>query len=60
METDGCPGVAFRWLEVEGPLYDEWPTAGHRLLFDDLPLKPTAHSGVGPAVEVVSNDPRRG
>ena len=34
------PGVAFRWLEVEGPLYDEWPTAGHRLLFGDLPLKP--------------------
>ena len=22
-EQDGCPGVAFRWLEVEGPLLDD-------------------------------------
>jgi hypothetical protein len=38
-EKDGQPGVAFRWLEVEGPMFDEWPTAGHRLLFGDLPMK---------------------
>jgi hypothetical protein len=25
--------VAFRWLEVVGPLGDEWPGRGHRLLF---------------------------
>ena len=37
-EKDGQPGVVFRWLEVEGPIYDEWPTAGHRLLFGDLPM----------------------
>ena len=37
---EGMPGVAFRWLEVEGPIYDDWPTAGQRLLFGDLPLKP--------------------
>src|SRR5205814_10134149 len=37
-ERDGQPGVAFRWLEVEGPVYDEWPTAGHKLLFGDLPM----------------------
>jgi hypothetical protein len=37
-EEDGQPGVAFRWLEVEGPIYDEWPTAGHKLLFGDLPM----------------------
>ena len=34
----GSPGVAFRWMEAEGPLFDEWPTAGQRLLFGDLPL----------------------
>ena len=39
-EKDGQPGVVFRWLEVEGPIYDEWPTAGHRLLFGDLPMRP--------------------
>jgi mono/diheme cytochrome c family protein len=39
MTKDGCPSVAFRWMEVEGPLYDDSTTAGYRLLFGDLPLK---------------------
>ncbi len=37
-EKDGQPGVVFRWMEVEGPLFDAWPPAGHRLLFGDLQL----------------------
>jgi mono/diheme cytochrome c family protein len=37
-EKDGQPGVVFRWMEVDGPLYDEWPPAGHQLLFGDLPM----------------------
>ena len=37
-EKDGQPGVVFRWMEVEGPIYDEWPTKGHKLLFGDLPM----------------------
>jgi hypothetical protein len=37
-EKDGQPGVVFRWLEVEGPIYDQWPPAGHKLLFADLPV----------------------
>ena len=37
-EKDGQPGVVFRWMEVEGPIYDEWPTAGHKLLFANLPM----------------------
>lgn len=32
----GQPGVSFRWLEVEGPLVDQWPTTGRQLLFADL------------------------
>ena len=28
----------FRWLEVEGPIYDQWPTEGHKLLFGELPM----------------------
>jgi hypothetical protein len=32
------PGVACDWLEVQGPLYDQWPPRGHRLLFADLPI----------------------
>ncbi len=38
-EKDGQPGVAFRWMEAEGPLFSEWPTAGHKLLFGDLPSR---------------------
>jgi len=37
-EKDGQPGVVFRWMEVEGPIYDQWPPAGHQLLFGDLPM----------------------
>ena len=41
-EKDGMPGVAFSYLEVEGPIVDPWPTQGHRLLFDPyLPSKNT-------------------
>jgi mono/diheme cytochrome c family protein len=59
-EKDGQPGVAFRWLEVEGPLVDSWPTAGHRLLFGDLPLKKIAKPAAGTApIEVVTADPTR-
>ncbi len=39
MQPDGAPSVAFRWMEVEGPLTDDSSTAGYRLLFDDLPMK---------------------
>ncbi len=51
-ERDGQPGVAFRWMEVEGPIIAQWPTAGQRLLFGDLPMKEN-----GKTVEAVPNDP---
>ena len=32
----GQPGVAFQWLEVEGPIASEsWPPPSHHVLFDD-------------------------
>lgn len=42
----GQPGVAFQWLEVEGPLSPaNWPPASHRVLYGDLPLAaPAANS----------------
>ncbi len=52
-EKDGMPGVAFKWLEVEGPIYDQWPTKGHKLMFGDLPLEKS-----GERVEAVSKDAR--
>ena len=38
-EKDGMPGVAFQWLEVEGPLYDQTAGEGYRLMFGELPLR---------------------
>jgi hypothetical protein len=53
-EKDGQPGVAFRWLEVTGPICDEWPGRGHRLMFGDLPIKKNAKG----QIEIVSQNPR--
>jgi hypothetical protein len=50
---EGQPGMAFRWLEVEGPILDGWPGAGHTLMFGDLPLK----KGEAGGVEVISAQP---
>lgn len=51
-EKDGQPGVVFRWMEVEGPIFDQWPTAGHKLLFGDLPVRRGTETNA--AIEVVS------
>ncbi|MCX6955309.1 MAG: DUF1592 domain-containing protein [Verrucomicrobia bacterium] len=57
-EKDGQPGVAFRWLEVEGPILDGWPSAGHKLLFGDLPVKKIDKPAMGLApVAVVTANP---
>lgn len=32
------PGITCDWLDVEGPLFDQWPPASHKLLFGDLPI----------------------
>jgi len=50
MTAEGAPGIAFQWMEVEGPLYDDSTTAGYRLLFGKLPLK---------GAEVVSDTPEK-
>jgi hypothetical protein len=38
-QQDGMPGVAFQWLEVEGPLPDQNSAAGYRFMFGDLPMR---------------------
>ena len=41
MPSDGQPGVAFNWIEIEGPLPPAtWPPASHRVLFDELGRAP--------------------
>lgn len=56
---EGQRGVAFQWLEVEGPLSPEdWPPRSHRLLFGELPLR-AAPNDEGLPVEVVTKQPRK-
>ncbi|NQV23416.1 MAG: DUF1592 domain-containing protein [Rhodopirellula sp.] len=53
----GQPGVAFQWLEIEGPLSPEnWPPPSHRVLFDELPIRASSGADSLP-VDVVSADP---
>ncbi len=51
-ESDGMPGVAYNYMETEGPIYDSWPTQGAQLFFGDLPL--VEHNG---NLEVSSQNP---
>ena len=58
MTPAGTPSVAFRWMEVEGPLQDESTLAGYHLLFGDLPLRRARTGESGVAVPVVREAPR--
>ena len=60
-EADGMPALAFGWMDVEGPLIDEWPPAGHQLLFGNLPMQPrhSEDSTRQPGVEVSSSEPEK-
>ncbi|MDP6354940.1 MAG: DUF1592 domain-containing protein, partial [Planctomycetota bacterium] len=51
-DPDGYPGVAFHWMEVEGPIIKEWPPASYQALFGELPFKKT-----GNTIEVISENP---
>jgi hypothetical protein len=42
---EGMPALAFAWMEVEGPLIDQWPPPGHQLLFGNLPLQKSETRG---------------
>jgi Protein of unknown function (DUF1592)/Protein of unknown function (DUF1588)/Protein of unknown function (DUF1585)/Protein of unknown function (DUF1587)/Protein of unknown function (DUF1595)/Planctomycete cytochrome C len=53
-QRDGMPGVAFRWMDVEGPLYNEETNSGYKFLFGDLPLKKAEAGKRGVDVEVLS------
>lgn len=51
-DPDGYPGVAFHWLEVEGPIIEEWPPASYGVLFGELGFVEN-----GRQVEAVSENP---
>jgi hypothetical protein len=51
------PGLAVQYVEIEGPLHDQWPPASHRRLFGDLEQKPAPVFNDSKRVEVVSKNP---
>jgi hypothetical protein len=49
-----CPGLAIEWIEIEGPIFEQWPPASQTALFGGLPVKEwTADSGVPKPVQQV-------
>jgi hypothetical protein len=46
-----------QWVEVEGPLYEDWPPASHRQLFGELPQVPAPIYNQSKRVEVTSDQP---
>jgi hypothetical protein len=49
--------AVIEWVEIEGPLYEEWPPRGHRLLYGDLPMVPADPTVPGKDLRVVSTQP---
>ncbi|MEE3373190.1 MAG: DUF1588 domain-containing protein [Planctomycetota bacterium] len=58
MPAQGHPGIAFQWLEVEGPLPpSQWPPPSHRVLFGGLRIRAATDAGLG--IELVTPEPAR-
>ncbi len=55
LDPEGFPGVAFHWVELEGPLVEQWPPASYAALFGNLPFRQV--DGVQ-RVEAIPRDPR--
>jgi hypothetical protein len=51
------PGLAVHYVEVEGPLNDTWPPAGHRQIFGNLAQAAAPLPNERDRVEVVSKNP---
>ena len=52
-QRDGVPGVAFKWMDVEGPIYDQETDAGYKLLFGDLPVEKVASGAAGVEIDAI-------
>ena len=54
-DPDGFPGVAFYWVELEGPFVEQWPPSSYGALFGDLPFR--AVEDDAHRVEAISQNP---
>jgi hypothetical protein len=52
LQVDGTPGVAFNWMEIEGPLYDSPTEPGYALLFGNLPHKQLEDPPIGVGIRM--------
>ena len=52
-QRDGVPGVAFKWMDVEGPIYDPETEAGYKLLFGDLPVEKVTSGTAGVEIDAI-------
>lgn len=59
------PGLAAQWVEIEGPVYKQWPPESQRRVFGDLPIEVLnaaemkKNRRLEPLREVVSADPEQ-
>lgn len=57
------PGLAAQWVEIEGPLSEQWPPESHQRVFGDLPIEVLNSAEIKrnrrlePLREVVSSNP---
>jgi len=57
LQVDGTPGVAFNWMEIEGPLYDSPTEPGYALLFGNLPHKQLENPPIGVGIRIPGKRP---
>lgn len=50
-------GLVVQWVEVDGPIHEQWPPASHRQLFGDLPWSKAPTRNDSQRVEVTSPMP---
>jgi len=51
--------AVIEWVEITGPLVEEWPPRGHRLLYGDLALEPANPRQSATDLRVVSSAPEQ-
>ncbi len=54
----GVSGFAMNWLEVTGPLHEEWPPASYEAVFGDLPFEVAEDGSVRAVSEHPDDDAR--
>ena len=56
-QADGTPGVAFNWMEIEGPLHDSPTEPGYALLFGNLRHKQLENPPAGVGIRMPGRRP---